>query len=143
MINYTPSTNTGSLLYPLEQITLSISNIRLKVLNSSPWELLPLGFNYNVTNAYLNYDAVNFNTGINLFIGYESFLGANVFSSFCDFDTSAMSIGNGNIGLGTRVRNFSYANSTNSEPLVLWQQSDDGTANYNTFELTITYLKFP
>lgn len=143
MINYTPPTNTGSLLYPLEQITLSISNIRLQKLNTSPWQLLPAGFNYTVINAYLNYDNINCNSGQNLFIGYESLLGASLSSNFCDFDTTFMIATSGNIGLDTRVRNFYSSTSTNFEPLVIYQQADDPTAIYNTFELTITYLKFP
>jgi hypothetical protein len=143
-MNYTrPATGSTSLTYPLEQVTLTISNIRLQKLNTSPWQLLPLGFNYTVVNANLNYDNINCNTGINLYIGYESLLAANVNSNFCDFDTALIAANFGNIGLGTRVRNFWTATSTNFEPLVIWQQADDTTATYNNFELTITYLKFP
>jgi len=142
-MNYTPASSGGtSLLYPLEQVTLNISNIRLQKLNTSPWQLLPAGFNYTVVNAYLAYDNINCNSGLNLFIGYESLLGATTASCFCDFDTSFMIVNSGNIGLGTRIRNFHNATSTNVEPLVIWQQSDDTTANYNLFQLTITYLKF-
>ena len=143
-MNYTPAVSGGtSLTYPLEQVTLSISNPRLQKLNTSPWPLLPQGFNYTVVNAYLDYDNINCNSGQNLYIGYESLLGAQLASNFCDFDTTFMISTSGNIGLDTRVRNFFNATSTNFEPLVLYQQTDDTTAIYNKFELTITYLKFP
>jgi hypothetical protein len=142
-MNYTRPATSGSLLYPIEQVTLSISNIRLQKLNTSPWTLLPQGFNYIVVNAYLDYDNINCDVAHNLFIGYESLLGATISSRFCDFDTTLILSQIGNIGIGTLPRNYWIANSTNSEPLIIWQPIDDTLATYNKFELTITYIKFP
>lgn len=144
MIEYlAPSSGGGGLQYPLKQITHTIDQGILKSLNSSPFALLTTGFNYIVISAVLNYDCVNVNSGQNYYIGYESLLGGTPFSSFCDFDTSLMGTNAGVIGLGTRTRNLWIANSTNIENLILWQQTDDGTAAFNRFDLTITYLEFP
>jgi hypothetical protein len=144
-MNYTrPPAAPAGLTYPIEQITVNPTNLQLQKLNTSPFQILPSGFNYTVINANLKYDNINLNTGINLFIGYESLLGTAISSAFCDFDTAFMGLIAGNIGLDTKVRNqLIYATSTDFEPLVLWQQGDDSTATYNVFTLTITYIKFP
>jgi hypothetical protein len=142
MINYT--TAPASLKYPLEQITYSISNIDLGKLNSSPFEILPTGFNYNVVNAYLSYENSTLDPTQNLYIGYESLLGGVLTSCFCQFDTIYMNGNIGNIGLGTRIQNLGTpSNSANYEPLVLWQQADNTGATYTLFNLTVTYIKFP
>lgn len=143
MIEYLAPSGGGNLTYPLKQITHTIDPIILKSLNTSPFAILTTGFNYIVISAVLNYDCINVNTGQNYYIGYESLLGGTVFSSFCDYDTALMETNSGVIGLGTRTRNLWIANSTNIENLVLWQQTNDGTAAFNRFELTITYLEFP
>jgi hypothetical protein len=142
MINY--NIPSASLKYPLEQITVNITTVDLIKLHTSPFEILPSGYNYNVVNAYLVYDNFQCNGGLNLYIGYESLLNVALTSSFCVFDTINMNGINGNIGIGTRIQNLNTpSNSVNSQPLVLYQTVDDNTAQYFTFELTITYIKFP
>jgi len=143
-MNYTQKASTGnSLTFPLLQTTVQIGNGELKNLLTSPYEILPAGYNYVVINAYLDYRNNNLNSGSNLFIGYEALLGVQIASAFCDFDTTYIGTNNGNIGLGTKSRNFYISNSNNTQPLVLWQQIDDASANYDRFDLTITYLRFP
>jgi hypothetical protein len=141
MINY--NTPSAGLKYPLEQITVSVSGLDLKKLNTSPLQILPLGFNYDVINVYLNYDCFSCNTSVDLFIGYESLLAADLLSSFCSFDTIWLNSNFGTIGLGTRVINHLPSGTLNTQPLVIWQQSDDSGADYSIFELTVTYIKFP
>ena len=143
MIEYnTPVSGGTSLTFPLLQTTVSVGNSALKSLHTSPYQILPAGFNYVVINAYLDYRNNLLDPSINLFIGYELLLGAQIASAFCDFDTSGMGANDGNIGLGPKSHNYWMSNSNNTQPLVLWQQIDDALANYNQFDLTITYLQF-
>jgi hypothetical protein len=140
MINYlTPSAGGSGLTYPLEQITVNLTNADLKVLNSSPFAILPQGFYYNVINTTLKYNCSSVSSSSIMVICYESLQAAG--GTFNLIDTTFMSGTNGMISMGLSILT-SVPNSTNIEPLVLYSGLNDPTANFSLFELTVTYLKF-
>lgn len=141
MINYlTPSGN--NLTYPLKQVTVNIDKADLKTLNTSPYQLVPLGNYISVVNVTLKYDNVVLNTAFSLFVGFEAILTSAVPDSYCLFQPGNMSGNRGVISLGTVDFNNNLENNLNSQPLVLWQTNDDAIANYNSFQITVTYLEF-
>jgi hypothetical protein len=141
MINYlTPSAGGNSLTYPIEQITVNVANAELKTLNSSPFQILPIGFYYNGINATLKYNNVSLNPFTLLFIGYEPLIAGGGWMFV--FDPSGFNGNDGVYSLSAYYSNNGSANTLNSSPLVIYQTSNDGSANYIDFELTVTYLKF-
>jgi len=144
MIEYKAPSGGSSLLYPIQQVTLSISNIRLQKLNTSPWQLLPSGFKYCVFSTILDYDNININSGQDMWIGHESLLAGSIsFANQSRISTTTMGAQSGTMSIGTNENVAWYANAITTEPLVLYQQTDDSSAVFNYFNLTITYIKLP
>tara|TARA_R110000868_G_scaffold345241_2_gene606353 strand:+ start:70 stop:498 length:429 start_codon:yes stop_codon:yes gene_type:complete len=141
MIEYiAPSSGGSALTYPIEQITVNLTNAELKTLNTSPFEILPQGFYYNGINVTLKYNNNLLNPGILLFIGYESLISSSGWMFV--FDTSVFNNQFGVYSISAYSNNQARANTLNNEPLVVYQASNDNLANYTLFELTVTYLKF-
>lgn len=141
MINYLiPSSGGGALTYPIEQITVNLTNADLIKLNTSPFEILPQGFYYNVINYTLKYNCITAGT-LTMFIGYESLLGINNNQNQGILEPLSFGLS------GVFSSNYFCVtaipqNSKNSEPLVLYSDLDDALNNFTLFELTVTYLKF-
>jgi hypothetical protein len=130
---------SSGLTYPLEQITVNLTNGNLQKLNTSPYKILPQGFYYNVINTTLKYNCISVSSSPIMVICYESLQAPGGIFNF--IDTSFMAGTNGMFSMGLGVLT-SVPNSTNIEPLVLYSGLDDPTANFSLFELTVTYLKF-
>jgi len=141
-MNYTKAASSA-LIYPIEQITITIAPADLKTLNSSPVMLFPLGFNYCVIHTLLDYKCDNVNSGQEIWIGYETLLNGNISANQIRISTTTMATHIGKMSIAANNAVIWYANTINYQPLVLWQQTNDVVAQFDYFILTLTYLKFP
>jgi hypothetical protein len=146
MIEYlAPSGGGSTLTYKIKQVSHNLTTANLKALNTKPFELIPASTSYYVplqVSIYFRSNSVN--TGQNYFIGYEPLLGASLTSYFCFFDTSFFAT-TGNfqfMGAGIVYRNTWTDNAINNSPLVLWQQTDDGSADFSNFQIIVTYIEY-
>lgn len=141
MIEYRAPSGSG-LQYAILQQSFTLTNIDLKSLNTSPYTLINIPSYIGIINCTLQYFNITVNTGQDMYIGYESLLGASLSSYQIRYQLPYIG---GNRGVFTLSGNMTQAwteNTLNDEPLVLWQQSDDSSANYTTFKLIITYIAF-
>jgi hypothetical protein len=145
MIEYlAPSAGGSTLTYQIKQVSHNLTTANLKALNTTPFELIPASTSYYVplqVSIYFRSNSVN--TGQNYFIGYEPLLGASLSSYFCFFDTAYFTTGNFQfMGAGIVNKNTWTDNAINNSPLVLWQQTDDSSADFDSFQIIVTYLDY-
>jgi len=144
MIEYNPPVTGGSSLgFPLEQITITITPADLKTLHSSPVQLFSSGFNYCVIHTLLDYKCNNVNSGQEIWIGYEALLNGSINANQIRISTTVMATYTGKMSIAANNAVIWYANTTNNQPLILWQQINDAISSFDYFILTLTYIKFP
>ena len=142
-MNYTlASTGGGSLSYPIKQIEVTYTTSQLKALNTSPLEILPAGKSYGIINACLKYNNNNINTGQELWIGYENMLAPAITSEQIRITTGTMIGQRGILSISANPTVFWYESTNPTQPLVLWQQFDDGSIDFTEFRLILTYIEF-
>lgn len=145
-MNYTPAASGGSALtYPIQQINIDLSSSDFTKLNTTPLQVLPIssGQFYIPLNITLTYDNTVINSGQNFYLGFESLLNLNLSTAFTRFETAYIA---GNRGVQSYQLNyllFGIENTIDSQPLVIWQQTDDASAAFTKFILTLTYLQIP
>jgi len=145
MIEYLAPSSGGSLSFPIKQVQFNLTNGDLQKLNSSPFELISSG-KYNVVlQAAIYFKVNNVNSGFNIFIGFEPLLNVEINSYYCYYNTSFMvpTLSSQFFATGIRAINTWIDSSVNSSPLVLWQQADDGSADFDFFRILITYIEYP
>lgn len=140
-----PGVSGNNLFYPIKQVVFNLTNSDLQNLNTTPFELLPADTSYYAPiQVTIKFNCIGINTGINYFIGYTNLLNISLTSSYCTFDTAYFGGSTDQfLSLGIKNQNFWTNNSVVNQPLVLWQQANDFSANYYYFDLILTYIEYP